>query len=79
MAVDTKQLYLLSEKGYLISVDEISGQENWRVEFSNAPFVVSTVTQNVGGYGLWFDTQNKIAVVALGDSCQLIAIGEYNQ
>lgn len=76
IAVNKSDLYFVTNDGYLKMLDMNSGQEIAKLEFVPASFEPNSPPSGniIGAYDLWVDSQNDIAVVSFGDSCQLMAI-----
>ncbi len=69
-----KNLYFLTLDGYLMVVDQNSGQEVAKVEFTAHPFVLPTAGFSSGAYYVAADPKNNLIFVSLGDSFQLYAL-----
>lgn len=68
------KLYFLTVDGFLNILDQQSGQVIARIQFTAAPFLISSSQSAIGGYYVSVDADNKIIIVAVGDSCQLMAL-----
>lgn len=73
------ELYVLTLDGYLTVLDQQTGQEVNKMQFTAVPFLLNDSQTTSGGYYISADIENKIIVASLGDSCQLMAIKLQNQ
>jgi outer membrane protein assembly factor BamB len=69
-----KNLYFLTLDGYLMVLDQQTGTEVAKLEFSPRPFILPTAEWRLGGYYVASDPANNIIAVSLGDSYQLFAL-----
>lgn len=69
-----KNIYFLSQNGYLIVLDKQTGLGVAKLEFSPRPFILPTAEWRLGGYYVASDPVNNIVVVSIGDSYQLFAL-----
>jgi outer membrane protein assembly factor BamB len=67
-------LFYLTVEGYLIGVDQKTGEQTKALEFSPRPFILPDPGIMVGGYYVATDPVNHTIAVSLGDSLQLFAI-----
>jgi len=76
VAANKSQLYFLTNDGYLKVLDMNNGREITKLEFTHAPFELSSSSSDniIGAYNIWVDSQNDIVVVSFGDSCQVMGI-----
>jgi outer membrane protein assembly factor BamB len=74
LAVFGEDIYFLDENGYLVKLDKKDGNEVARYLISTQPFLLRQVDNFVGGYFIGVDDSNNVAVISLGDSCQVFAL-----
>ena len=74
VVAQNSELYFLTVDGFLIILDQQTGQEIGRMQFTAAPFLLPDTQTTIGGYYVSADIANKIIITSLGDSCQLIAV-----
>ena len=67
-------VYMLTEDGDILSVDENTGEKSAVVHFSSTPFIING--ENIYAYQLAYDESEDILFVSLGDSKQLFAFKE---
>ena len=74
VVAQNSELYFLTVDGFLIVLDQQTGQEIGKMQFTSAPFLLNDTQYAIGGYYVSADTDNKIIIVSLGDSCQLFGV-----
>jgi len=67
-------LYFLTADGRLMAVDEQTGHEVLDFKISAVPFGSSTSEWISGAFNVWVDSVDQVAIVALGDRCQVLAL-----
>jgi outer membrane protein assembly factor BamB len=67
-------LYFLTWDGYLMVLNQETGLEVAKLEFSPRPFILPTAEWRLGGYYVTSDPINNVIAVSLGDSYQLLAL-----
>lgn len=69
-----ENIYFLTQEGYLMVLDQRTGLEMAKLEFSPRPFILPTAEWRLGGYYVASDPSNNVIAVSLGDSYQLFAL-----
>lgn len=72
--VKNSRVFFLGVEGYLAVLDQTSGQEIARIDFSDGPFILPDPNREIGGFYVAADPKGETIFTSFGDSCQLYAI-----